>query len=1007
VARLLTAVAVLWCAPALAGPVELPDPSAVAPIEIRADAARKWSLDEQTEVWLLQGGVQVRQGETVGTAREGVLFVQRHAASYYIQAHLEGDVEIVREKEGQAARLTDHDWFGTFQTIDDLKITTPPPGPEPKDKPQVYGTAMMRRNAYREGVVKQAQFTQPAGPATRGDPAAAAEPLPTPAAGQRRLQAWPRSSTPVQATWFPSEDRTEWIAIVDSGINLLISGVELPQAGLQGAGLDTIDISTDRLVIWTAGEELDLSGRSSQQADRPLEIYMEGNVVFRQGQRVLYCDRMYYDVTRKVGVILQAEVLSPVQNYQGLVRLKADVVRQVGPDQFVASNAFVTTSMFGVPGYRLGGDTIYFEDRQSPVVSQVTGEPLVDPFTGEPLIEHERLASSYGNVIRVEEVPVFYWPYFAANLERPEFYIRRASYRNDSVFGHQILTDWDPYQILGISNPPEGTDWTLSVDYLSERGLGHGTRFAYNRVDDWFGVPGAYAGVVDYWGILDNGEDNLGRGRRALVPEEDYRFRLFGRHRMDLADDWQLTGELGFISDRNLLEQYFEREWDEFKDMTTGLELKRLQGNMSYDISADLRINEFFTDTSQVRGNHFWLGQSLLGDRLTYFEHTDVGFARLRTATTPTDPADAAAFAFLPWEADREGERLISTHELDFPFQAGPFKIVLNAMGQAAHWGDDLMGSELDRLYGKAGARVSLPVSAIYPEVESDLLNLHGMAHKVSFELDGSFADATEDATLLPLYDPLDDNAQEHFRRRFAFNTFGGMTPIQFDERFYAIRSGLGDDVTSPAAELFDDLARIRLSAHQRFQTQRGFPHDRRIVDYVVLDTGISFFPNDDRDNFGEDFGLLDYDFAWHVGDRTTITSQGLFDFFDRGQELVRIGATVNRPDRGQIYVGFRSLQGPIDSQVALLSFSYRMSHKWYSTFSTGYDFGEDRNTGQNVGISRIGESFLINFRFNVDDSRDNVGVAFTVTPRFFPLSRAGYFGGGPSVGPAGMFGLE
>jgi hypothetical protein len=53
---------------------------------------------------------------------------------------------------------------------------------------------------------------------------------------------------------------------------------------------------------------------------------MEGNIEFRQGDRIVYADRMYYDVRRQIGVILDAELLTPLpryadHKYQGLVRL--------------------------------------------------------------------------------------------------------------------------------------------------------------------------------------------------------------------------------------------------------------------------------------------------------------------------------------------------------------------------------------------------------------------------------------------------------------------------------------------------------------------------------------------------------------------------------------------------------------------------------------------------------------------------------------------------------------
>src|SRR5207247_2117684 len=127
-----------------------------------------------------------------------------------------------------------------------------------------------------------------------------------------------------------------------------------------------------------------------------------------------------------------------------------------------------------------------------------------------------------------------------------------------------------------------------------------------------------------------------------------------------------------------------------------------------------------------------------------------------------------------------------------------------------------------------------------------------GIAHKVVFDVDASVADSNRDLSLFPLYDQIDDDAQEHFRRRFAFNTFGGTTPPQFDERFYAVRSGLAGSVTNPSAEIADDLMAVRMGIRQRWQTKRGPTIRPRIVDWVVLDTEIVYFPRANRDNFGQ-----------------------------------------------------------------------------------------------------------------------------------------------------------
>ena len=88
-------------------------------------------------------------------------------------------------------------------------------------------------------------------------------------------------------------------------------------------------------------------------------------------------------------------------------------------------------------------------------------------------------------------------------------------------------------------------------------------------------------GFIDAWAIHDEGRDNLGRQRRSLTPSTEDRGRVLWQHRQDLSSGWRATAEVGWISDTNFLEQYYEQEWDERKDQTTGLELKRVFDNSS------------------------------------------------------------------------------------------------------------------------------------------------------------------------------------------------------------------------------------------------------------------------------------------------------------------------------------------------------------------------------------------------------------------------------------------
>ena len=1010
---LLAAVSIIAASAAtpVAAEVDLPKPDPDHPIVITAESAARWTQGAY-EVWVLRGNCRVIQGRSSTGSNEGVVWIDRNSSPERrrskVIAYLEGQVTVTAESDGAAATLTDKSWLGRLFTNAGVQVHVARVTDQPDAKPAIYYRGMSRRDPGPPGAIRRTQYE-----AFSGQPVANS-PLP---AGARRVRVYSRSNVPFNFRWERDPRTNQWIALVDLGVNLIVDSV---------ADLGSIDVSTDRLVIWTTGvEELDLSGEGLQAEDLPLEIYMEGNIVFRQGDRVIYANRMYYDVANRTGVVLGAEVLTPVPQYEGLLRLKAEILRQTGEEQFFAQDVFITSSRMGRPGYRIQSQDVHFEDHQRSLIDPATGLAQVDPETGEPLVRHDRLATGRNNMVLLGEVPIFYWPWMATDLTSPNYYIRRVRFKNDSIFGTQLLTSWDGYQMLGIREPPPGTDWDVSLDYLGKRGLGYGTTFGYSR-EGLFRMPGPTSGLADVWAIDDHGIDNLGSDRRDIVPDKHFRYRLFWQHRHLFPNDLQLSMEAGWMSDSMFLEEYYKREWNELKDQTTSVELRQSHDNMSWSITGFKRINDFFTQVEWLpRADHFWMGQSLLGDALSWYEHSQAGYGRLRIADVPTNAILREKFAYLPWEAtgagqpaNRSGERISTRQEIDWPLQLGPVKCVPYALGELTHWGEDLAGDDLQRAYFQVGARASMPIWRVDPTVEDTLFNVHGLTHKVVFDIEFAFTEANRDLTELPLYDQIDENSIKRFLRRMSFNTFGmplvpaaapipvQVIPRQFDERFYAVRTGLAGWVTAPSTEIVEDLAVFRLGARQRWQTKRGVPGQRRIVDWITLDTNAVVYPNDDRDNFGKPLGLLNYDFRWHVGDRLTLVTDGMFDFFDEGQQMITFGGFLSRPPRGSLYLGLRMLEGPFRTQMLTMSYDYRMSPKWVSAFGTSIVLDGTGNYGHNLSITRIGESFLVSAGATYDRSRDNFGVHLAIEPRFLPKTRLGR-AGGAQIPPAGAYGLE
>ncbi|BBO36101.1 organic solvent tolerance protein OstA [Lacipirellula parvula] len=1000
----------LWTSVSRADDIQVASTATHEPISVAADSCTRWK-EGVYDVWHLRGNCYLNQGLTYARGSEAVLWIDAREANgptkviAYFEAPQGGHVAVDFRRAGAKAsedavlgQQKSPTWFQRLETAAPLRWNVPAPLGTTEARPVIYERGLAQFNPDHRRQLMLAQYTEFVPNAADGG----ATILPP---GMVKIDVFGRSDASPNVT----SDTRQGITMANGGIRIVIDGLTVDGMPAGMGPLGQLDLSTDRAVIWSAPGLTGAGGVQSK--DAPLEIYMEGNIEFRQGDRVVYADRMFYDVRRQIGVILNAELLTPLPRmgdfqYPGLVRLKADSIRQLDASHFSANNALITTSRLEEPTYDLSSQQMTFTDVQQPVVDPLTGMPVVAP-DGSMEIAHQQMATAESNVIHMRGVPVFYWPRFATNLQDPSLIINRIRIGNDNVFGTQAMIDWDAYELLGMKNAPEGTDWNISTDYLSERGFGYGTDYQWNR-NEIFGFVGPSTGILDFWAIKDHGHDNLGLGRRDITPEKDFRFRLFGQHRQRLENGWEVTAESGWVSDTTFLNQYYEREWDELRSPRTGVRARRYNNNREWMLEANAQVNSFWSETQSLpRVDHYWLGESLLDDRLTWFEHSQASYSKYRIGSEPTEPTLQSQWDVLPWEANVAGEKLATRQELDLPMQWGAVKVVPYALGELARWGEALDGEPLDRAYVQTGVRASLPMWATYDDVRDPLFNLNGLAHKVVFDAEFSYADANANYDELPMYDFIDDTSIIEMIRRLQSGALPPtITSPKFDPRNYLFRTGIQGWVTSPSAEIVDDLMALRMGMRHRLQTKRGPAGNQHIVDWFAFDMNATLFPDPNRDNFGEEVGLIDYDMRWNLGDRFSIVSDGYADVFGEGLRTISGGVVMNRPTRGNIYAGVRSITGPITSNVVMGSYSYRLSEKWLTTASAAYDFDSGGDIGETMTVTRIGESMLMTVGFNVDHSKNSVGVNFMLEPRFLPNLRITKTTG-IDIPPAGAMGLE
>jgi hypothetical protein len=893
-----------------------------------------------------------------------------------------------------------------------------------------------------------------------------------------------------------SDGSGQTMIIIRGGVNLT---AEQPGQG-------TIDLSADSAVIWTRVGGPGLPGAGPQQleqtGDTPFEVYLEGNVIFRQDERkvagngdqkTVRARQFYIDLRTQWFVAYQAEMdlfdarlLAPIRTFGEEIRQYRPILGRgekgllFGPAQIRAERTLITGSRFPEPGYRFQSRSIDLFELDAPLLGP-DGKPVANPKDPNGPGEKVYRIDARQNLYKIGPVPVFYWPRVVTDSDDLDPPLRQIQFRANNYFGQQLLTDWSMFKLLGIKRPDFIDNWNFDVDYLSYRGVALGTELGwsgrdlfgniadpYHRIRDGRAVDRPYWGYFDIWGLRDwRDVDTLGPGpavitvgppgagkkgfqRDADPSFQDFRGRIQLRHMQSLLpsdapfdEDFRLQLEAAYNSDRNFLEQYYKRLFDSGLDEVTLAYLIYQRENRALSLLTQGNLQYWYTDSQTFpRLDYYRLGDSLFGGLLSYSQNSGVDYANIHTATEVNNPD---IFAFLPFDPVsatsgplRTG-RLWTSHMLELPLDLTYLRVVPYAQGQLVGWDNQFQtalpsstlvglipeqdfirgpaGSLLGRAWGGVGARANVMAWRNFPGVESELLNVHGLSHKINFDADFRTTYSNVPLNRIGITDTLDDNTYEWVRRYFALTNYrGGILPAQYDPRFLTLRRTISP--ITGTVDVQDDMETLQLALRQRLQTKRGPDGRRRIIDWMTFDLSTTYFPQADRDNFGKPFGQNQYNWEWFIGDRTSITSSGWFEFFDItgqpilisnprhtsdpfGLKVINTGISLARPPRGNIFIGYAVINTGVISTSALnVAFSYWLSPKWYGSFATSYDFGNAILLGSTFGITRIGADFLTSVGLTVDPQRQSYMFGFELTPRLSPSVRLGSGGGAARFDP-------
>jgi hypothetical protein len=790
-------------------------------------------------------------------------------------------------------------------------------------------------------------------------------------------------------------------------------------------GRQAMELAADDLVIWVRGLAIDQIGTGfnvPQDQKVEVEVYLSGNVVVRTQSKpgtagfqapitqTIRAGEVYYDVERNRAIALSADMELGIPNVPSGVHVRGKELHRLSREEFEMLQAEVFSSYTpSDPALKMDSSRVTIRERE--YRTNVFGLQYRDLLTGQKIEQPEYQMTMRNMVVRLADVPVFYWPWFRTDATDPLGPLIGLGLGQDRMFGSQVYTTWDMYKLLAL-RPPPGHSWKLHLDYLSARGFGYGTDYDYvvparNAVDELTGEPivdpvtgepvknpwPAGRGMIRAYGIHDKrDEDILGgpRGPEPVPPPPGTRGRFQWRHQQEIMEGLTVQGQFEYVSDKNFLEQYYNNEWNFGPNHETFAYATYQKNQFWASGLVDPRYGRNWIAQTQwlprldgaVIGQSFW-------DRFVYNARANAAYAEARPAEVNPGPV-------LSTDKYINTARLNLGQDLSVPFDLGPFKLAPYGTLDLTYYSQDLNGNETGRVVGGGGVRGTLPFSRLYEDAYSELFNVRGIYHKAVLGANWYYAKSNVPYTQLPMLDRLNDDAVDQayrnirpFEPTFLPGAAGNAlanSPI-FNPQAYAIRRLVDNRV-----DTLDSINVLQMDFRQRWQTKRGYPGLEHTVDVVNLDLSASYFPNPQRDNFGQSWAFLEYGFQWHVGDRVSVVSNGWFDPFDNGARYYTLGAYLDRPDRTSFYFGYRQTD-PVNSKQVTVSASYQLSRRYYANMAVSYDFGIQAALSNSLTLTRTGSDLTVMIGVTYNALVNNFGVQFLVVPNLVALTSAGRFG--------------
>lgn len=910
-----------------------------------------YEIEAGQHILVLRGGCSIAFSGPRYTCDDAVVWIhaldtgaEDATGDYQVQAYLRGHVSVKRGDGPQAGDLKELRLEGAGAVV----VAAPVSG-------EIFVTADRRRQASPRGIELYQAAIAAFEEAGWERPPVIEAPS-TPGVAERQRTTPPEPSLGHTISIVPVGDVAPTVQVSQQDENVQIvtwigrTYVFWQELEEGGRSAQLVELQADSLVLWRHTEDgADApADASSRQQTGVREVYVSGDVSLRQGQHTIRADELYYDFRNRRGLAENAVMRSfdPSRNIPIYVR--ATRLRQRGRGHFQAEDVSLTTSEFHTPQISVSAAEVSIVDRIEAV------EP------GEQVPESDYTAEMKDARFKYYNTTLLRLPSVKSNLQSPETPIKSVRAGHDSTYGTSVETRWWLSRLLGLRES-EGTDSTLSLDYYGERGAGGGVEIGYEK-ENYFGNLLGYI-------IEDHGQDRLGRTRKNVDVPDATRGRFKFQHRHFLPDSWQLTAEAGYLSDKNFLEQYYRREFNVGKEQETLLHLKRLDGNRGFAVLGKARINDFDNKVEELpSAEYHWTGQSLFGDRLTFFSDSQV--SRYRYRIGDNNPPVAGTEDFFGLARTR--------NELDMPLSVGTSKIVPFVAGTAGY--DDGLGFQADLegtpagpdkavWIGEAGVRMSTrPFWRVYPNVQSRLWDLNQLRHVISPRLT-AVTYAQSDA-VAEQRDTLD---------------------LGISQRWQTRRGALGRRRTVDWLRLDLDFVWVNDSADAAGAPDRFIWNEPFIP--VVNRLGDTVPPLDRRtsDMFGPRRNYTSAEVVLRLSDTTSVLGDAHVDMQSGVVNQANVGFSKLCWPNLSYYVGSRYLRnvnnglGEKGSNALTFAATYILDPRYTVVFAQQYDFDYGANVQNDITLIRKYHRVNVALTVSADESLDEERVVLSLWPEGVP----------------------